>query len=234
MTVGYNHGDKWMNRIAERENRLFDAWPSRHESFVRDGIVDEGEYARSRVKLLFILKEVNDLGGGGWDLRAFLRDGGRGPTWNTVTRWVEGIERLPYIVPWDELESVDNNRRSRLLRKIAAVNLKKEPGAGIADYDQLREATQRDRRLIADQLSLYAPDYVICCGSHVTDLLFAAEPVGVYPLIDDDWKSTRRGVWYSIVNGTPHIGYFHPQARMRSNLIHYGLIDAVAELAGLS
>ena len=43
-----------MNRIAEKEDRLFEAWPSRQESFVRDGIVDADEYARSRVKLLFV------------------------------------------------------------------------------------------------------------------------------------------------------------------------------------
>ena len=170
-----------MNRIAEKEDRLFEAWSSSQESFVRDGIVDADEYGRSRVKLLFVLKEVNDLGGGGWDLREFLRNGGRGPTWNTVARWVEGIERLPHIVPWGELARVDNNRRERLLRKIATVNLKKEPGAGVADYDQLREATRRDRRLISDQLALYAPDYVICCGSQVADLLFGAEPIGCTP-----------------------------------------------------
>ena len=223
-----------MNQIAEREERLFDAWSSGRESFVRDGIVDADEYGRSRVKLVFVLKEVNDSGGGGWDLREFLRNGGRGPTWNTVTRWVEGIERLPHIVPWGELERVDNDRRKPLLRKIAAVNLKKEPGAGVADYDQLREATRRDRRLISDQLALYTPDFVICCGSVVTDLLFAAEPIGVYRRNDDHWKSTRRGVWYCHVNGTPHIAYFHPQARMPGNLVHYGLIDAVAELAAIS
>ena len=223
-----------MNRIAEKEDKLFEAWPARQESFVRDGIVDADEYARSRVKLLFVLKEVNDLGGGGWDLREFLRCGGRGLTWNTVTRWIEGIERLPCIVPWDELSPIDKNRRKRVLRKIAAVNLKKEPGAGVADYDQLREATQRDRQFISAQLSLYAPDYVICCGTLVKDLLFGPGPISVYPLNDDDWKSTRRGVRYSIVNGTPHIAYLHPQARMPGNLIHYGLIDAVAELAEIS
>ena len=223
-----------MNRITDREDRLFEAWPSRQESFVRDGIVDADEYARSRVKLLFVLKEVNDLGGGGWDLREFLRDGGRGQTWNTVTRWVEGIEQLPCTVPWSELSTVDNNRRKRVLRKVAAVNLKKEPGAGVSDYDQLREATQRDRQFISAQLSLYAPDYVICCGTLVTDLILGAEPFAVYPLSDDDWKSTRHGVWYRIVNGTPHIAYHHPQSRMPGNLLHYGLIDAVAELAGIS
>ena len=48
-----------MSRVAEEEDRLFEAWASRYESFVRDGIVDADEHARSPVKLLFVLKEVN-------------------------------------------------------------------------------------------------------------------------------------------------------------------------------
>ena len=64
----------------------------------------------------------------------------------------------------------------------------------------------------------------------MSNLLFEAEPIGVYPLTADDWKSTSRGVRYRIVNGVPHIEYPHPQARMPGKLLHYGLIDAVAEL----
>ena len=221
-----------MNRVAEEEDRLFEDWASGHKSFARDGIVDADEHASSPVKLLFVLKEVNDPGGGGWDLRQFLRNGGRESTWNRVTRWVEGIQRLPCIVPWSELSlQVDNDRRKRALRKIAAVNLKKEPGGGEADDDKVREAAQRDRKFISAQLSLYAPDYVICCGKIVADLLVGAESIGVYPLNNNEWMSTRRGVRYRTVDGTPHIAYYHPQARIAGNIIHYGLIDAVAELA---
>ena len=146
-----------------------------------------------------------------------------------MTRWVEGIQRLPCIVPWSEVSiPVDHDRRKRSLRKIAVVNLKKEPGGGEADYDELREAAQRDRNFISAQLSLYAP--------RLRDLLRKARggPTRrggvhrVYSLNDKDWKSTRRGVWYRIVDSTPHIAYHHPQARIRSNLVHYGLIDAVA------
>lgn len=223
-----------MSRVAQEENRLFEDWPSRDDSFVPDGVVDADEYARSPVKLLFVLKEVNDPRGGGWDLRQFLRCGGRGPTWNTVTRWVEGIQRLPCIVQWSELEAVDEDRRKRALRKIAVVNLKKHPGAGAANYSELREAVKRDRSFISAQLSLYAPDYVICCGTIVSDLLFGAEPAGVYPVSDEVWTWTRRGAWYNTVNGTPHIAYHHPQARMPGNLLHFGLIDAIAELAEVS
>ena len=221
-----------MNRIAEKEDKLFEDWPSRQESFIRDGLVDADEYARSPVKLVFVLKEANAPDEKSGDLREFLRRGDWGPTWNNVTRWVEGIEGLPHIVPWDELSLSrgDNNRRKRALRKIAAVNLKKEPGAGVAKYEQLREATRRDRQSISKQLSFSAPNYVICCGTDVSNLLFEAEPIGVYPRNADDWKRTRRGVRYRIENGVPHIAYLHPQARMPGYLLHYGLIDAVVEL----
>ena len=151
-----------------------------------------------------------------------------------MTRWVEGIQRLPCIVPWSEVSiPVDHDRRKRALRKIAVVNLKKEPGGGEADDNKVREAAQRDHNIISAQLSLYAPDYVICCGKLVADLLVGAESIGVYPLNDNEWTPTRRGVWYRTVDSTPHIAYHHPQARIAGNIIHYGLIDAVAELAEL-
>ena len=46
----------------------------------------------SSPSIVFILKEVNDPDGGGWDLRQFLRNNGDRPqTWNNVARWVHGI-----------------------------------------------------------------------------------------------------------------------------------------------
>lgn len=220
-----------MNRIREEEDRLFQTWAARRSGFVPDGIIDSAEYSRSPIKLLFVLKEVNDPDGGGWDLRKFLRDGGRWQTWNTVTRWVEGIHALPDIVPWDEVSAhVDDDRRMRALSKIAVVNLKKEPGGGNANDNDVRDAAQQDREFISAQLSLYAPDFVICCGSLVADLLVGDGNIGVYSLKGTNWVTAKSGVWYRTVDGTPHIEYFHPQARIRSNLIHYGLIDTVAEL----
>ncbi len=220
-----------MNRITYEENRLFNNWANGRESFVKDGVVDSNQYERSCVKLLFVLKEVNDPDGGGWDLRQFLRDGAVGSTWNTVTRWIRGIYGLPDIVAWDELFEVDEDLRKKWLSKIAVINLKKEPGAGSTNERELRNAVQRDREFISCQFSLYEPDYVICCGSIVTELIFAAKHNGVYPGNNKDWKSTKRGVWYCMFNGTPYIQYVHPRARYPDNLIHYGLVDTVMELS---
>ena len=114
--------------IFEREQELFERWVN-DSSFVRDGFVWDGvaceeTYIKSTPKLLFVLKEVNDPEGGDWDLREFMRNGATGMTWNNITRWVEGIRNLPNDMPWEMLEYIDEERRQKALRTIAAVNLR--------------------------------------------------------------------------------------------------------------
>ena len=195
-----------MNRVAEKEDRLFEAWASRHESFVRDGIVDADEYARSPVKLLFILKEVNDPGGGGWDLRQFLRDGGRASTWNTVRSGREGIHRLPCIVPWSEVSlRVDQDRR---------------PAS--AAEDRGRQSEERARRRggstsfppaatgwpASSPVRSYRARSCIRWGARSS---FSTgdrrrSRIGVYPLNDKDWIARQTpGVRRSLVDArSPH------------------------------
>ena len=58
--------------IYEDETKLFDSWIGKRDGFVVDGVVSEEHYINSPLKLRFVLKEVNDEGGGGWDLRQFI------------------------------------------------------------------------------------------------------------------------------------------------------------------
>ena len=95
--------------IREAENRLFRNWSSRREGFVTDGVVSEMDYLNSSKKILFVLKEVNDPGGGGWDLRQFLLEGGRAQTWNNIARWVHGIRNLDAVPTWDFFENIDED-----------------------------------------------------------------------------------------------------------------------------
>lgn len=186
------------------------------------------------MKLLFVLKEVNDPGGGGWDLRCFLKGGGRASTWNNVARWVEGIETVikGQINRWNH-QRITKEQRQKWLRKIVVVNLKKTPGGGSTDDDALRKAVCRDRKRIKQQLSLYTPDYVIMCGSRVSHLLVGAESKsqGIYQHDDQAWQCTARGIWYREIEKTPFIWYWHPQVHVPAKLLHYGIVDAVRELA---
>ena len=78
-----------INEHLKKENTFLDDWAAKVSGFIRDEIVDHEFYWKSGIKILFLLKEVN--GGEDWDLREFLREGGRKQTWDNVTRWVIGI-----------------------------------------------------------------------------------------------------------------------------------------------
>lgn len=121
--------------IAEVEDALFERWTSSSsdmDKIVRDGAVDERAYTQSCPKVLFLLKEANDDGGGGWDLREFMRNDPRTATWKWITQWTKVMRKLPNLPTDEELENAwtDPPQRKRLLKSIVVMNLKKVPGSG--------------------------------------------------------------------------------------------------------
>lgn len=212
--------------IQAQEDALFHEWRTARPGLVADGVADEEAYSSSRRRVLFVLKEVNDPGGGDWDLRQFMRDGGRPDTWDNITRWVEGLRNLSADILWKDLERVDAERRTRALRSIAAMNLKKIPGSHTSNPNDVALAAAQDRAFINRQIRLYQADLIICCGvsgpfhSHIE---FDTSP---------EWKRTARGVEYhEFAPGKYVIAYAHPEARVADHLLHYGLIDAVREIS---
>jgi len=55
--------------IRESEDALFAEWRTKYDKLVTDGVINEDRYLSARLKILFLLKEVDDEEGGGWDLR---------------------------------------------------------------------------------------------------------------------------------------------------------------------
>lgn len=214
--------------IREKEDELFREWKLKRPGLVADGVVNEDTYLASFPRLLFVLKEVNDTqDGGGWDLRDELKKGGRPQTWDNITRWVEGIRRLPEEIPWGELRDVDEERRCHALSSIAAINLKKSPGSHTADPVALSETAKEDRVFLNRQFAIYEPDLVICCGtSDLLHRLIDFEPI--------NWRQTRRGIWFHEIKTTKRfvVDYAHPMARVEPCLLYYGLMDAVREFLG--
>ncbi|MBQ2960463.1 MAG: hypothetical protein IJE09_04485 [Oscillospiraceae bacterium] len=207
-----------------KQKELFTKWKKDRESFVSDGLVDEAEYLNAPRKLLFLLKEVN--GGESWDLCEFLRKGGRAQTWNNVARWVEGIFNLEREIPWTELDAdkkSNEQRRLDMLKKICAVNVKKSPGGHTSVNDEICDAGKRDAEYLREQLAIYEPEIIICCG---TDWVYSKE----LAINELQWQRTSRGIWYTYDGNRLVIAYLHPEARVQSSLIYYGLIDAVKEI----
>ncbi len=214
------------------EEALFQEWRTsldKPETFVSDGVVDETAYRSSNLKLLFLLKEVNDLGGGGWDLRAILYDYlsfGRIPTWLNICRWIKGIRAIPTDLEWEtELKDINVKDREELLRSIAVMNLKKTPGGHTTVVDNFNDAVERDRKFIKRQIKIYAPNLIICCGSIIGDAIEGIFPEEIH------WEATSRGVWFSqFIEGSTLIYFSHPEARVSSNFLHYALMDTIKSL----
>lgn len=216
--------DKEMGTLLEQQEKLFEEWKHGREYFVTDGVVNEAEYIKAPKKLLFLLKEVN--GGGSWPLCEFLENGGRARTWDNVARWVEGIYNIDKEIPWSSLDAdkeSNTQRRKAMLKTICAVNVKKSPGIDTSVPNEIKRAGIQDAEFLKKQIAIYNPEIIICCGTDgVYSKSLAREKL--------DWKRTNRGIWYTLDGERIVIAYVHPEARVQSSLIYYGLIDAVKEI----
>lgn len=217
--------------LREKEDTLFARWRLERPGLITDGVVDEIAYLSSSRRILFVLKEVNSAETQAWDLRGFLHGGGRAASWDTITRWVEGIRALPADLAWQVVSQPKLTAEQRIsrridaLRSIAAINLKKSPGTHTADMKRLYNEAWKDRSFIQEQVHLYQPDLIICCG--VGDLF---RELALFDK-QSTKRQTSRGVsYYSLDSNRYVIDYLHPEARCAGNLLYYGLIDAVREL----
>ena len=212
-------------KVVVEEESLFQSWRKYRSGFVEDGVVSEQDYLTSSPSIVVILKEVNDPDGGGWDLRQFLRNGGRSQTCNNVARWVRGIRNRGQGDDWpNQYEKISEEFRIEVLRSICVINLNKSPGTHTTKIEKLKKVATEDAVLIQSQYAIYDPDLTICGG---TGDLFR-EVVGHDK---HQWSQTRRGIWwYQRAPEKVVIAYSHPAARVQASLLHYGLIDAVNEL----
>lgn len=210
--------------ISSQEFALFEAWENNREDFVYDGVVSEADYLESKTKLCFVLKEVNDIGGGGWDLRNFIKEGARSQTWDNIARWVACLRDIESNINWSELETIDNEYRKKQLRSICAFNLKKSPGGHTTERASFDAVVAEDREYIQKQYDIYNADITVCCGTG-WDLR------EILDLNHSEVFETSRGIqWFLNKQNKPVFIYSHPAARVHTPLLVYGLIDAIREV----
>lgn len=168
-----------MNRetvcILDQEKVLFSEWALKRKDFSPDGMIDELSYLESNPKILFLMKEVNSENG--FDLKQFIKDGGRRQTWDNIARWVYGIRNIKKDIEWNELEKINTDKqRQELFKSICVMNLKKSPGSCIANHNELWKIADEDKIFLNNQFKIYfenqvtRPDIIIACGSATTIL----------------------------------------------------------------
>ena len=211
-----------MAKIASLEDACFAKW-GKQRCVVPDGAVHPSTYEGSDPKLLFVLKEVNDIHDPEWDLRRYLlKEGGRAQTWNNVARWVVALTPGGSARPWDQICTVDDNVRRCRLKRIAAMNVKKTTGTGSSNWNELEQFAREDADLLEEQFGIYEPDFAVLCG------------------VPFDWipqfnckrpQRTQRGIEFREYKEQKYgIAFWHPQARYPAQFLYYSLADAATEI----
>ena len=204
--------------IKEKEKELFARWQAErgYKYFISDGIIDEVEWNKQNYKILFVLKEANWENSNA-DLCEFLLSecsSSYWKTWNNVARWTKAlIEKGEYP------RYVSKSDKSYWLRKIAVMNLKKVGGDAVAEDETIKSYSTTDRTYLKEQIELYKPDIIICCGRGVGknadilhDIVFESPQVSEWlkPITENKYN-------YFVVaidnKQVPVVSFYHPQMR---------------------
>jgi hypothetical protein len=208
--------------IFKLEEALFAKWAERRPGMAKDGVVDENEYINCKIKVLYILKEVNDWKNG--DLREFTKAGARWRTWNNITRWQYAIEKYYNTGKVEFKDKINQNDRKEILKTIAVLNLKKCSGGASSNMGQIWHHANEDKDLLKEQIELYNPNIIICCGT--------GDIVSKLQLIDNigEFKSTLNGTLFAKNKKQLIVQYMHPQCRKGKKLLFDNLLKSIIEL----
>ena len=137
---------------------------------VVDGIINIDKYLKAKYKILWILKESNDVldgEGGGWSLPEKLDElkfwdeqppGGK-VTFQRMIYSSFGI--LNDFVLWNDMPSIYQKEVFKTIKEIAYINVKKIPGGNRANEKLIRQAYNENKDLLIKQINVYNPDIII-------------------------------------------------------------------------
>lgn len=215
-------------------DELFADWRIQHpfQAFIKDGVVDPDCYEEPHV--LFILRDMNCRED--FDLRWHLREFGSGwKTWNNIGRWTKALLDDHTEYPADMTQEV----RKREVKRIAAMNLKKEGGGSRAIGIELLNAVQSQKDCILKEIELCDPRIIIACGLSSASITGSAALLHQYvfdslpewrKLLSPNWNRE----WYYFlaeINGhtVPVVSFCHPQVTTIAGLRGHQLFSILYE-----
>lgn len=203
-------------------NRLFEQWKASNKeyknNFAEDGIIEEARWENSKRKILFLLKETNELTS---DLRNYIKaNGPKGSNLlHNVGRWAYGLQRtnklyFPYCLEADNLE----NKLNALLSS-AIINLKKSAGEGSADMEEIKTCALRDKEFIRKEIGIIDPELIICGYTFYLDVFEEIfSEFNKNPLDPDRFLYKLKN--YLIID------FWHPAGRSSKHMLYYTLCSA--------
>lgn len=208
----------------EQLNELFLRWKEalgdEGKQFTPDGIIDETVFGKQRLRVLFLGKEANDLGGGGWDFRV---EWANDPNWRharQVKKWAAGI--LDGFPPFEEITASPVNH----LRRVSCMNVKKTPGGASSLAADVEREVREHSLFIREQVAIIDPDVIIGGLSwwHLWPLILGSEPD----------KRLSENLWVFRWGRAKVIDFHHPSSRFPHAMLYAHLSRVMSSPAFLS
>lgn len=194
--------------------------------FISDGILNEGLWQQSPLKVLFLMKEAYESSDDiteDWALNDYLNKPlsvlGK-PMWWTMAQWLDGLEHLVRhgeVKPFNEGYRHDSNLDT-LFKSSAIINIKKSAGKSSSDKDDLLSYVESDWTLLWQQIELINPDLIIC--GHT------------FPLIENPLKEiglSKKGEWLYQAGGFYFVDFWHPSNQWPYKVKYYSLLTALKQ-----
>lgn len=227
-----------LNQFRAEEKLILDRYRQKlGKAISYDGLIDPELYFSDRVipKLLFVLQmPVEESGEQNEDWIEFIdwiKDGcdNRWQTWDSLARWIYAIyNKIDPSIWFDHSKLRGRDFRKKWLRLCAIVNINKCADKVGRNERKIMEAAKRCSKELNDQITLYKPDWIICCGTGS----------GIEIILDkrNDWKKTKACLWYTDVflgkHKTKVIQHLHPQMRLGEDLKTCLLLSSIKEITG--
>lgn len=206
-----------MNKKAQLE-LLFKKWensdPNYTGKFVRDGIVDQVQYEAADIKILFLVKEANDIKQSKFDLAELLATSLTKNFGYRMAEWSFGIlNDFPPLKP-----ETGSNDFHQSFMKTAVMNLKKIGGSSSSKSEELLQFTKKDKSFILDELHIIKPQVIVggIGDSRLWKILFEKLE------LNDSGYDIYVGRWESF----KIIDFYHPSYRV-SRAMTYSLLQNV-------
>jgi hypothetical protein len=223
--------------LEERENDLFERWKKTLGDtdgvFAKDGVANEERFNSAKYKVLFLAKETNNTNKN-WDTRDYLKNGvfykrnGKPiiATFSNIFRWSNLF--LNHLTDYKEFKKVPKNKDARveIFSQIGMMNLKKTAGTHTTNIYELKAFIKDDSPYINEQINLYKPDIIICCGKGVySGFKVAMGEIVEENTINGKFKTSK---FIGVDFETILIDFFHPQARVKVSE-QYELLRSIKE-----
>lgn len=202
--------------------------PAENRLVIHDGVFDYEGYLKSKIKILWIMKEPYDTSGGGWHISSIYTKGIFGAartTWYPIINVSHSI--LNGFQSYEKVEKISKSKKttSQVLAHIAYINVQKLPS-------KTREKTNNSiintafkdpvkNGFFQRQFKLLNPDVII--GANTLGIMFEH-----FELKGSLLKSKPTNNSY-IVNGKLFINALHPANRGKRETYLNNIVDAARE-----